>query len=196
MSRNANKYRKIWMAHHNMAIPEGYDIHHKDGNKRNNSPENLQAVSLAEHLDIHEQQGDWGAVQAILMRMSHDTSTIKKAASLAQRGRWSSGKHNFQKITPEERRILSRKGAMVTVANKTGIHAINASPTLAKENGRRGGLKAKENNAGFLNTNSDKHGSKHVKNTKWWTHSSGSRKRCVESPGEDWYTGMVKKDKL
>ena len=37
------------------------------------------------------------------------------------------------------------------------------SMALVAENGRRAGLVAKEKNAGFLNTSSEKHGSKAVK---------------------------------
>lgn len=33
-------------------IPDGYHIHHKDGNTENNSPENLQALSPSEHSKV------------------------------------------------------------------------------------------------------------------------------------------------
>ena len=34
-------------------IPEGYDIHHKDGNKLNNLLENLECLSKADHMRLH-----------------------------------------------------------------------------------------------------------------------------------------------
>lgn len=38
-------------------IPEGYIIHHIDGNKENNSPENLVMMSKTEHHTLHH----WGS---------------------------------------------------------------------------------------------------------------------------------------
>lgn len=35
-------------------IPKGYDIHHKDGNKLNNNPDNLIAIPHSEHLSLHK----------------------------------------------------------------------------------------------------------------------------------------------
>lgn len=37
-------------------IPDGYHIHHKDGNTENNSPENLEALSPEEHSKITIQE--------------------------------------------------------------------------------------------------------------------------------------------
>lgn len=34
-------------------VPEGYHIHHKDGNRLNNDIENLECISGSEHLSIH-----------------------------------------------------------------------------------------------------------------------------------------------
>lgn len=46
-----------------------YEIHHIDGNHFNNSIDNLVAVSIQEHYDIHYKQGDWGACYYIGLRM-------------------------------------------------------------------------------------------------------------------------------
>lgn len=51
-------YRKIWEEYNNQKIPKGYHIHHIDGNRENNDPENLQCVSPEEHFMIHYLQGD------------------------------------------------------------------------------------------------------------------------------------------
>lgn len=182
-------YRKIWQQHHNKPIPPDHEIHHIDGNFANNDPSNLLLVTIEEHLRIHEQQEDWGAVQAILMRIKNPAN-IGEVARKAQQERWKEGRHNFQSITTEQRKSLSSKLGTYTKNEKKGIHAINADPEKAKENARRGGLKAKEKNAGFLNVNSDKHGSKAVKGTVWWINNKGERKRGNTCPGKEWVQGM------
>lgn len=186
-------YRKIWERHHNIKIPEGHEIHHIDGDYRNNDPENLQLVTIEEHLNIHQDQEDWGAVQSILMRME-DTRNISEIARRAQIQRLKEGRHNFQKMTPERKREISSEAGSYTRDHLLGIHAINADPDLARENGRRGGLAAKQNNAGFLDTTSDKHGSKAVKGTCWWVRSDGTRRRSKECPGEGWVKGTQFKE--
>lgn len=52
----------IWEQQHG-PIPEGMQIHHIDGNKKNNNISNLQLVSVIEHKRIHEGckyiDGEW-----------------------------------------------------------------------------------------------------------------------------------------
>lgn len=47
-------HRDVWEHANQMRIPEGYHIHHIDGNVDNNVPENLQCVSPSEHWKLHE----------------------------------------------------------------------------------------------------------------------------------------------
>ena len=58
-------YRKIYESHFGPIPKEkngrSYDIHHIDGNHSNNSPENLRAVTIQEHYNIHYEQEDWYA---------------------------------------------------------------------------------------------------------------------------------------
>jgi len=68
-------YRKIWSNYYG-EIPKDkngrtYDIHHKDGNKENNSIENLEALSITDHFLIHFNQGDIEACAAISLRMDN-----------------------------------------------------------------------------------------------------------------------------
>jgi hypothetical protein len=186
-------YRKIWEKYNNQTIPDGFEIHHKDGDFLNNDPLNLQLVTIDEHLEIHRKQEDWGAVQAILMRMDNPAD-ISDVARRAQLHRLECGTHNFQKMSKERKMEVGVAVGLYTRDQKLGIHAINADPILARENGRRGGLVAKEKNAGFLNTKSEKHGSKAVKGTYWWVTKDGSRKRSKQCPGEGWVKGTIYKE--
>lgn len=45
-------HRDVWVFHHG-PIPDGYDIHHKDGDKANNRIENLEMHSQSEHGKKH-----------------------------------------------------------------------------------------------------------------------------------------------
>jgi hypothetical protein len=85
------KYRKIY-EQHNGPIPKDesgrtYDIHHIDGNRTNNHPVNLVAVSIAEHYQIHKAQKDWGACWKLhpLLKLSPtEISNIVRQSSLQQ----------------------------------------------------------------------------------------------------------------
>lgn len=81
-------YRKKWIKA-NGPIPfdsEGrpYDIHHIDGNRRNNSLENLQCVSIEEHYEIHKKlwetlnrRRDLAAMRFLLHRLGRKSSDLK-----------------------------------------------------------------------------------------------------------------------
>lgn len=74
-------YREIWEAYHG-PIPvdelgRSYDIHHKDGNRNNNSLDNLQCVSIEEHYRIHLEQGDYFAAKLVGYRAGKDLSELK-----------------------------------------------------------------------------------------------------------------------
>jgi hypothetical protein len=66
-------YRKIWKdANGPIPIDEfgrTYEIHHIDGNKKNNDLSNLMCVSLKEHYNIHYQQKDWPACNLLAHRL-------------------------------------------------------------------------------------------------------------------------------
>lgn len=75
-------HRVIWVKNFG-EIPkdeEGrtFEIHHKDGNRTNNSIDNLMCISIQEHLNIHQSQGDWGAAMLIAKRMNLPADYIAK----------------------------------------------------------------------------------------------------------------------
>jgi hypothetical protein len=72
------------LAHHfvwesvNGAIPEGYEIHHIDGDKHNNDIENLKLLTRAEHQKIHSPY--FGILNGIWVRICKYCRTIDKPA--------------------------------------------------------------------------------------------------------------------
>jgi hypothetical protein len=55
--RRSKNYRKIWELANGKEIPKGYHVHHLDGNRTNDNPENLVCVSPEEHAKLHEAMG-------------------------------------------------------------------------------------------------------------------------------------------
>ena len=184
-------YKKIWENTNKQKLPLNKEIHHIDGDHTNNDPTNLLAVTIEEHLDIHLKQNDYAAVQAILMRMERTEDHIlllRQAASKHQIKLLENGQHNFQKKENKEKHLNSIK-QLHTERKENGCGAfLGIKDTI--ENSRNAGKIAAELCAGFLDTNSPNHGSKHVKDTKWWTHISGERIRSKECPGDNWQKGM------
>ena len=177
-------YREIWELANDKEIPAGCEIHHIDGNRKNNNIENLKMVTIAEHCEIHKQQHDWGAVQAIFMRMDVSPEERSEAASKAQKKLLAEGRHNWQKVN---RKKLSKK--TMRKRKKAGLPAFLGIKNTT-ENARKAGQAARAKSAGFLNAKSKNHGSKHVKGTFWWVNKKGERVRAKTSPGPTWKKGM------
>lgn len=107
-----NIYRKIYTQNFGSIPKDGtgrtYDIHHQDGNHSNNSPENLRAVTIQEHFDIHYSRGDWLACQKMAIRMKTSPEEISRLGSLAQRKLVAEGKHNLLSGEIQRRSALRR----------------------------------------------------------------------------------------
>ena len=94
-------YRKIW-EDANGPIPKdelgrSYEIHHIDGNRKNNDLSNLMCVSIQEHYDIHKNQKDYIAAFIIAQRLhlskdEMDILTKQMAKSKIGSISWSKGK--------------------------------------------------------------------------------------------------------
>lgn len=56
MTKRYANYREIYRKHHNLTKQEmiGYDVHHIDGDRQNNSPENLVLLTPEEHAKLHD----------------------------------------------------------------------------------------------------------------------------------------------
>lgn len=92
-------YRKIYQEHYGK-IPvdvdgRSYEIHHIDGDHTNNCPENLKAVTIQEHYDIHYSQGDWYACLLISGSLKILPEEKSKLSRLAANQAVKNGTHNF-----------------------------------------------------------------------------------------------------
>jgi hypothetical protein len=110
------KYRRIYESHCGpIPIDEHgrrYEVHHIDGNRTNNEPSNLIALSIQEHYDIHYAQGDWAACNLIAKHLNlskEERSDLSRKNAL---NRVSEGTHNLQKNGP------SRKAQLESVYRK------------------------------------------------------------------------------
>jgi hypothetical protein len=59
------KSRAAWRRAYKRPIPRGWHIHHLDGNPENNDPNNLVCVSLEQHINLHDANGDTLAVRLL-----------------------------------------------------------------------------------------------------------------------------------
>lgn len=93
------KYRRIYENHFGL-IPKdidgrSYEIHHIDGNPKNNDPSNLVALTIQEHYDIHYTQGDWAACLLISDRMNILPVEKSNLATLNNLKQIENGTHPF-----------------------------------------------------------------------------------------------------
>lgn len=130
-------YRKIYEQNFG-PIPEGYEIHHIDGDHSNNHPNNLKAVTVQEHYDIHFSQGDWSACALISTRLCMDLKILKeirvKAAMHATKKSIEDGTHNFlgenhpaKLAVKNGTHLFLRKDWGQKVAERNRINAINGT---------------------------------------------------------------------
>ena len=86
-------YRSIWEKP-SCRIPDGYEIHHIDGNRVNNKIDNLMCVSIEEHYSIHYRQGDYMACSIMSKRMQLTPEERKEMHKKAMATRDQSGEKN------------------------------------------------------------------------------------------------------
>ena len=96
---NTSNYRKIYQ-HHYGPIPKepdgrSYDIHHIDGDRTNNAPDNLVALTIQQHYDIHYAQGDLMACWKIAGKMSVDPVIQSTLSTQYNLQRVANGTHPF-----------------------------------------------------------------------------------------------------
>jgi hypothetical protein len=182
----SKKYVKIWEKHNGKKLPSNMEIHHIDGNNQNNHVDNLMAVTIEEHLEIHKKQNDYGAVQAILMRMNMtdvQKELLKECASKHQKKLLKRGEHNFQ-IPKKERTKLSKE-IMSNRLKEHGVAFLGIKDVV--ENAKRARSKlSREKELEMMKAWKEK-----IQGSKWWVNKDGKRKRSKTCPGNDWKEGMI-----
>ena len=99
-NRTSSKiYRKIYKDHYG-PIPKdehgrSYEIHHLDGDHSNNDPLNLKAVTIQEHYEIHQSQGDFSACLLMAKRMKLSPEETSELARLAVEKQLRNGTNPF-----------------------------------------------------------------------------------------------------
>ena len=98
-NRETNGHREIYQRQYGpIPIDENgrsYEIHHIDGNHKNNDISNLKAVTIKEHYDIHYAQGDYGACLLIAKRMQFTAAELRELNRQQNFERMADGTHPF-----------------------------------------------------------------------------------------------------
>lgn len=120
MPKRLYNYKKIYKQHYGKVPKDefgrSYDIHHLDGDHNNNSIENLVAVSIQEHYNIHYQNEDWGACVLIGLRMKKSPEELSKLNSLSALKRVENGTHYWKS---ENHALKTKQRINEAVANGT-----------------------------------------------------------------------------
>jgi len=120
-------YRQIWQQA-NGPIPvdeqgRSYEIHHVDGNRKNNDLSNLVCITIEEHLRIHEKQGDEAACHAIRVRMHNEAQKGWKH-SLKSREKMSIAKKGAVRMPHTEGKVTWTKGRKASLETKLKMSKI------------------------------------------------------------------------
>lgn len=110
--RTKINYRKIYKEHFG-PIPldekgRVYDIHHIDGNDKNNEASNLMALSIVDHFWEHWINGDYGACYVIAMKMKMSPGLISELARKSNKQRVENGTHNWLDGTSSKKRAREK----------------------------------------------------------------------------------------
>lgn len=203
-------YRKIWQKHYG-PIPKdelgrSYDIHHIDGNRRNNELNNLYCCSLQEHFEIHLTQGDYAAAFRIAQRMQLDQRVKSELMSRSNLKRIQEGNHPF--VDPEVRKKAAKthqdwlEKKIHPFQNKTKEEIEKAKKTYAANHNRSSIVKKswekyKQDNPNNKRTlKGSKIGATKTKGTKWYHKQNGEQLRIKEDDprikAEGWLLGRFK----
>lgn len=84
-------HRAVWIANHG-SIPDGYEVHHRDGDREHNDPENLDLLTIYEHHSGHMREAG---------RVERSRENMRRAVA---------GAAKWRKQNPEAATTIGRKG--------------------------------------------------------------------------------------
>jgi hypothetical protein len=118
-------YRKIWEEYYKLKIPPGYHIHHIDGNRENNHPNNLMCLSPEDHHNLHLSRGD---IVAKYGKFIQGASEAGRLGGSKSKPRWEEGDKKKRlsiglKKSYDDRGGSSLKGKPITLDHKNKISA-------------------------------------------------------------------------
>lgn len=197
-----NKYRQIYRFH-NGPIPKDssgrrFHIHHIDGNRNNNQADNLVALSIEDHYQLHYKQGDYAAAIKLAGQMSWSHEEISNLA------REMAEKHGYKPPSQKGKKYWTN-GLANTLAFESPGEGWSAGKTLFCDLTE---LSSKHRTIKLESITEEKqenwrkkslaNGSKPPNQTgkKRWTN--GIRNvMSINCPGPDWWLGLTyKKDLL
>jgi hypothetical protein len=89
-------HRVVWEYHNKMLIPEGMQTNHKDGNKHNNHPSNLEVITHQENLDHAVRTGL--IPRRFVKGEKHVYAKLKRKQVLEIRRLYSEGNHSQSEL--------------------------------------------------------------------------------------------------
>ncbi len=122
-----------------------YEIHHIDGNHKNNDINNLSCITIQEHYDIHYSQADFRACTLIAIRMKLSPAEISALISKQQKSRVVNGTHHFlDKDAARTRAIKHVQHGTHNFQDKDEAKSRNIKRTKDGKNPFTGGMIQKE----------------------------------------------------
>jgi hypothetical protein len=136
MKRKHSKiHRIIYETHYQCCLLPYIEIHHIDGDSKNNSIENLMPVTALEHFYIHENQGDKAAAALIATRAG---------------------------VSHAERSELCRAQAIKNNALGRCGFSLGHASAAGKKGGIKGGAYAKQNRTGIFALTPEQNKQRHI----------------------------------
>ena len=219
--RNTNATRKVWIQYHNF-IPKdingvSYEIHHIDGNNKNDNIENLIALPIDLHYQIHYLQGDYSACNLIAERLNKpnlsgyklpprseehklNMSIAKKGIILSNEwkqkiGRSMIGKNKLPKSEEHKKNIsLAKTG----VPNEKLKNRIFKEETIQKMSNAKIGKKYSTETNKKKGRSEEQLGEKNPMFGKIWITDGVENKtiKKYEIIPQNWHRGQTKKQKI
>lgn len=138
-------HRRVWADAHG-AIPDGYVVHHKDDNPKNNEIENLELMERSAHNSMHK-RGRLPATHRLQVFVCRHCGSIVERVQMSD-GRWCSGRckdagrYAAGYRSPQRRALAAARAKLVCCECGSSLNAKNSrarfcSSRCAKRTQRR-----------------------------------------------------------